>query len=706
MKKENKRIKEESKKKTKKKTKSFFRRKVLLKIMIILLIIIILPITMLGYFSYQKSYSIVHNKLKLTAEQNVMEVNRGLNEFLDGLEHSISVLAYNSSFVNLVNTREELEVASMDDLVEEKQIDYHAMYELQVEELLANNVKANPNIMYTYFASSDEEGFYISPQVALSEGFDAKESIWYQTAVKQQDKVIWTEPYQDDVSGDMIISVAKAVISNGEIVGVVGLNVNLKDLTQKLSNIKLGRTGYIAISDKNGLLVTHPDPTMIGEDITEYRFWEIAKANERGFSPYEFKGKNKFLAFETNNRTKWKILGTMERMELLEDTNEIKEYTIWISIGSAIFSIIVSFFIAIWIDRPLHQFKEAFIKLSMGDLTVQTKVNSKDEFGEVSNHFNMMVDSIRALLQEVIRSTRDVEASNQELAIAMQEITGQAQHIHSNTQEIAAGMEEASASSEEISASGEEVDKSITRLAAHANEGNNAAKEIEARANEIKDNAIQSTTLAKTMYIEKQERIVKAIEDGKVVIEIKKMAEAIADIAGQTNLLALNAAIEASRAGEHGKGFAVVADEIRKLAEQSTSAVSEIQKIVKQVQDSFENLSNHANDILNFIDEKVTKDYEMLEDIGVRYLKDADFIGDLFEGFAASTEQITISIEQINQAIGLVASSAEHSAANSQEISGSTSDVVEAIEAINSIANSQKELSQQLNSLVQKFKLS
>ena len=117
----------------------------------------------------------------------------------------------------------------------------------------------------------------------------------------------------------------------------------------------------------------------------------------------------------------------------------------------------------------------------------------------------------------------------------------------------------------------------------------------------------------------------KAIEAGKIVEDVKVMAETIKGIATQTNLLALNAAIEASRAGEQGKGFAVVADEVRKLAEQSTTSISNIENIVMEIEKVFSNLAGNAKDTLSFIDNKVKLDYQLLLETSIQYGKDGEF---------------------------------------------------------------------------------
>lgn len=120
-------------------------------------------------------------------------------------------------------------------------------------------------------------------------------------------------------------------------------------------------------------------------------------------------------------------------------------------------------------------------------------------------------------------------------------------------------------------------------------------------------------------------KLSKAIEDTKSVDEINKLLEAILDITDQTNLLALNAAIEAARAGEAGKGFAVVAEEVRKLAEESSNTAGQIQKITETVVSSVKELANNSQQLLDFMNVNIVKDYDDFVWTGDSYSNDAKY---------------------------------------------------------------------------------
>ena len=192
--------------------------------------------------------------------------------------------------------------------------------------------------------------------------------------------------------------------------------------------------------------------------------------------------------------------------------------------------------------------------------------------------------------------------------------------------------------------------------------------DIQTKADRINKDSQQSKENAEKIYNESKNKLEKAIEDAKIAKEILQMASSIDRIAKQTDLLALNAAIEAARAGEHGKGFAVVAEEVRKLAEESSAAVLEIQNKVGTVISAVEELSNSSEDTLKFIEENVLKDYEKLITISNDYKQDGDTVKNIIEKFAEISEKYFWSVDQITRSMEDVSGSVAEVAKSSGEV--------------------------------------
>jgi methyl-accepting chemotaxis protein len=399
--------------------------------------------------------------------------------------------------------------------------------------------------------------------------------------------------------------------------------------------------------------------------------------------------------------------------EKIDDQNDNDfDTSIKVFIGVALFSVLVGLVLSIIISRtivnPLNTAVEYIRCLAKKDFTCVISegfLKRKDEIGVFVNAIHLMKNDVGALIKDIIEESQILSSASEELSSTVEELTVKSENIEKAVNGIANDVQETSASSEEISASMEEVDSSINILSSKAMEGSNNAHESKERAKEIQRKGKLSIEDTRKIYDEKKQKGLKAIEDGKVVENIKVMADTIASISEQTNLLALNVAIEAARAGEQGKGFAVVAEEVRKLAEESSQAVANIQDTIIKVQEAFKNLSDNSKEVLNFIRDNVDPQFEVMRATGNQYYSDAEFVNSMSYEIASMSQELTATMTQINEAVQNTTETAQKSSENVETIKESIEETTKAISQISVTAQAQAEMAEKLSEIAQRFKI-
>ena len=314
-----------------------------------------------------------------------------------------------------------------------------------------------------------------------------------------------------------------------------------------------------------------------------------------------------------------------------------------------IISILVAFVIggaliastAMSMVRPLGKIKELADRISRFDISTDITITRKDEFGAIGESLNTAQYKLREIINLCSSNTNNVLNLNKELSVTINELCMTLEGTEDDIKNINRTAEDSNGTVEEIYASIQEITANMQELSARAESGTANSEKIKQRSEDVLKSSKLAIDNTRSVYHKREEYINKAIEESKVVEEIKIMAESIAGIAEQTNLLALNAAIEAARAGEAGKGFAIVAEEVRQLAEESSASVGTIQDTIERVESAFRNLSDHSSEILKFIKTNVKENLNEYGAIGEQYSEDGEFISAMSSELSQMSETVT-----------------------------------------------------------------
>ena len=533
-----------------------------------------------------------------------------------------------------------------------------------VQSVVDTHAAGRTEILNLYFGAKDSRFIQSNRGASIPEGYDPTERGWYKQAAEKQ-AIVVTDPYWDVMTEQMCTTIAAPVYINGELEGVIGLDVTLGTVTDLTGSIRYADGAYGFLTDSSGQYVAHRNKSYEPTEHTAVMASDIMPGLEGLVNGTE--GDIKKLADYDGTACYFAIAGIKAsswKLGVVVPTVNVTRSLVAMIAVAAVIALVIIVFVALFMAgligkmlAPIQMLKQ----FASGDFSEHVSVEKaipkeyKDETEQIKTATAEVRQQIRKIILNTKQKAEKIEAIAEEtssnMTVLNQEITG--------ISELAGCVMGQAAQAKElvdgIFSNGSELGDAIENVAKKAGEAAEQSGNIMERAGKQHDNSERSAKEAVVLYQETKEDLERAITDSKRVQEIDTLTEEILAISSQTNLLALNASIEAARAGEAGKGFAVVAEEIRQLADDSKQAVDKIRKVTESVVHNVAFLSESSEKLLGFMNVKVMEDYRGMTELAKMYQKDAAFYNEISSDLGASSEEMSASMEGINEAIATIA---------------------------------------------------
>ncbi len=485
---------------------------------------------------------------------------------------------------------------------------------------------------------------------------------YFQEALKGN--VNMSQVLRSKTDGSPILIIASPVVDKDRVIGVFYVLISIQNFNSKfIDRIKIGKTGYAFMVDREGLTIAHPNKDdIMNRRITEFDFGGDMLAAPDGIFYYHSNDVEKVAVLQTFEDMGWKIVITTDVDEIYAAVNKLGQLSLILVTSVVVIAAIIIFLVANSVAKPINMVVEGLRDAAEGegDLTKRLQVESRDEVGELASCFNTFVEKVQTIISDIHSNVSTLNSSAASLSGLSENLSAGSEDSSQRSNTVAAAAKEMNANMNSVAAACEQASANVNVVASATEKMNTTVSEIAGntgKARKVTEDAVEKTSSA----FQRMEAL------GSAAQGISKVTETITAISEQTNLLALNATIEAARAGEAGKGFAVVANEIKELARQTAEATLEIRQRIDAIQSStsitltemeqINTVINDVNTIVSTIASAVEEQAASTDEIASNVAQAAQGIAEVNENVSQSSlvaGEISAEIAEVSQVAGTI----------------------------------------------------